>query len=607
MRPEVSIGSWNGQPVLNPASANSARNRNRQTALQARHKLLALACCWALSIGCTQQDSKRTQPLLLERTQASGLNFVHVHGGIGKRELPETMGGGVAVLDYDRDGDLDLAFSQSGHVRLPGEKQSRKGSRNSLWAGDGRGKFKRVQAAAGSGDPGYGQGIAAGDVNGDGYDDLYSLNWGPNTLYVNRGGRFQADHNAGLVPIDEWSIVAAFFDSEGDGDLDIYLVNYVVSPPSSYIEKGAPDGYVGYPHPDQFEGQADRFYVNSGRGTFEEQTREAGLYRPSGKGLGVVPTDIELDGLVDLYVSNDSTPNFLFHNLGANKFEELGSRSGTAFNRDGRTEAGMGVDSGDFDNDEDFDIFVTNLSGETNSLYLNNYNIRQASGELRRGAATFQDATTRSGLSEASFSWVGFGTLFNDLDGDGDLDLLVANGHVLDNAGLTSDHHTYAQPNQLFLSNGRGRWELQPAEQLAPGLELPTVSRGLACGDLDSDGDLDYVFVGNNSPAQLFLGNIESKQLLSLSLQGPPGNPHGLGAAVWLKFEDGHRSLFRIESARSYASSCSSQLTVGVPQPVREVEVLWPGGARERWENLEDFEGIQNLRMGSGQALTSGR
>jgi hypothetical protein len=531
-----------------------------------------------------------------------GIDFAHAQGGVGNRELPETMGGGVALLDFDGDGDFDVFFSQSGALRAKaGEPDDLSSRADALFANDGSARFERVPDAAGAAGASYGQGSAVGDFDGDGRDDLLALNWGPNTLWRNAGGRFEdASRAAGISDEDAWSVSAAFFDAEGDGDLDLYVVNYLASPPGSYedprINPGAPGPFRAYAHPDRFYALPDRYYQNDGAGRLVEASEVSGLAVVPGKGLGVLATDVDLDGFPELYVANDSTPNFLFWNRGDGTFEERGPRSGTAFNDYGRTEAGMGVDAADVDGDLDLDLFVTNLDLETNTLYLNE------SGAS--ASAMHRDRTNAAGLAEPSRLRVGFGALFLDADRDGDQDLVVVNGHVIDNVESVADNRLYAQPNQLYLNDGPARFRVAP-DALVPGFERRTVSRGSALGDLDGDGAPDLV-VGNNGGApQVFLGTPPTgARWLALALEGAPGNRRGLGAKVTLELDDGRALLRTVEAARSYGSASEPAVFTGLPAPVRAVQILWPGGTRERWDALAlPFEGRQSLTRGSGEPV----
>ncbi len=531
---------------------------------------------------------------LFEDGGERGIEFRHRPGGVGNRELPEAMGGGVALIDFDRDGDLDLYLSQSGLVRDPSAPRE-SDARNALYANDGSGSFRLEPEAAGAADPGYGQGVAVGDIDGDGWDDVLSLNWGPNRLYRNRAGKFE---EVELCTTDGWSVGATFFDAEGDGDLDLYVANYLACEPGSHVRLGHPGGFDSYPHPDRYDGAQDQFFVNVDRGTFRDGTQAAGFEQVLGKGLGVVATDVDLDGWSDLYVANDSTPNFFFHNRGELRFEEVGQRLGVAFNEDGRSEAGMGVDTGDVDEDGDLDLFVTNLDQETNTLYLNPF-------EEMRGKPTkalelsFRDATRFSGMAQASRPLVGFGALLADIDGNGHLDVFVANGHIIDNIDKFTDMESYPQPNHVFLGNGQASFRLAEPALVGPALLVEAVSRGSACGDLDGDGDLDYVIGSIGGEPQLLFGRPRWVDWLSLTLAGPEGNPHGLGASVRLLFEGGTSFLRRIEAGRSYASSSAPVLVTGLPDRVVAIEVLWPGGAAERWEAPE-FSEHRELAWGSG-------
>jgi hypothetical protein len=541
--------------------------------------------------------------VLVDVTEASGIAFRHEHGSTGNRELPETMGGGVGLLDFDSDGDLDAYFVQSGPLREIDGSESRAGGENELWSNAGDGRFELAPRAAGADDAGYGMGCTVGDADGDGDDDLFVLNWGPNVLFENRDGQFSdATDEMGITTTDVWSVSAAFFDAEGDGDLDLYVVNYLACPPRSHLDTNlnhrAPAGFLSYPTPDVFDACPDRVFENQGESEsgprFIDQTVGAGVGALHGKGMAVVPTDVDLDGIPELYVANDGTPNFLL-TFSEGVLVDRGPEACVAFNEVGLTEGGMGVDTGDVDGDLDLDLFVTNFANETNSLYLN-----QAGVPVR-----FRDRTRQAGLVEPSRLLVGFGTLLDDFDLDSDLDLFVGNGHVFDNVYLIHDERTHAQSNQLLENQGDGRFRLAQ-ELLDPGGE-PGVTRGCALGDVDGDGFPDIVVVNSDGPCQVLRGmplqgaGDSDRAWVRIALVGPKGNPRGLGANLWLHLAGGEVLLRRIECARSYASSSEPVITTGLPSELAAIEVMWPGGRRERFE--ADFGRNVVLRLGEGSPL----
>lgn len=530
-------------------------------------------------------------PLFEDLTASSGLTFRHDAGRQGNRELPETLGGGAAWLDWNGDGDLDLYLAQSGPLRELDGSEDRSGAENELWSGDGRGGLQLAEGQAA--DRGYGQGVHAADLDGDGRVDLMALNWGTNGLWHNTAEGFEDVTAAwGMAGETSWSVSAAVLDYDADGDLDLYVVNYLEVAPRAHLDKrynpSAPGPHKGYPHPDRYPAQPDQLWRNDldTTGVLTDVTASMGVadLDPQ-KGLGAIPTDIELDGWIDLYVANDATPNMLLHNQGGEVFREVGRKLGLAYNESGDTEAGMGVDTLDVDRDGDLDLFVTNLDMETNSLYLNRSLERPRGSGMETepvpGRLAFRDRTLRMGLAAPSRGFVGFGVIFVDADLDGDGDAIVVNGHVVDNIEEISDTRLYAQPNQVYLNDGTGRFGEAPPELLPPAFLAPTVSRGSALGDLDGDLDLDLAVANNGGPAQVFAGTPPADRArLALRLVGPGRNTEGLGATVWLRFEDAPTWLGRMDRSRSYASASDAVIVVGLPGRLREIEVLWPGGER---------------------------
>jgi hypothetical protein len=406
-----------------------------------------------------------------EIQREAGLSFVHRHGGTGKKLMPESMGSGGGFLDYDNDGWQDIYLVQSGSL----EGQPVDGpAGNRMFRNNGDLSFTDVTDHAGVGDTGYGMGCTFGDYDNDGHVDIYVTNFGPNRLYHNNGdGTFTDVTERSGVGDDRSGASAAFGDYDRDGDLDLYVVNYVLYTIEGNLRCGPVD-ILAYCHPDVYDGVPALLYRNNGDGTFTDIARASGTANESpdeSKGLGVVWLDYDDDGDPDIYVANDSTPNFLFRNNGDGTFTDVALQTGTAFNADGKTEAGMGLEARDFDGDGDLDVIVTHLEGETNTMYRND------------GGGFFMDATTPTRLSMASLRKVGFGILFVDYDNDGWLDLFIANGHIIEaieriRPGSGSYH---AQANQLLRNDGRGSFTDVSAES---GSHFATrrVSRGAAYG-----------------------------------------------------------------------------------------------------------------------------
>jgi hypothetical protein len=518
-------------------------------------------------------------------TEPSGIRFRHEAGRTSEKYMIETLGSGVCFLDYDGDALPDLYFVQSGPV--PGGAGRRPG--NVLYRNDGGGRFTDVTARAGVGDDGYGMGCAAADVDDDGDQDLYVTNFGPNVLYRNGGdGTFsRVDPEASGVANSLWSASAAFADYDGDGHVDLYVANYVDFTMEDNKLCGDHQRRIrAYCHPDAYEGVPDSLYHNDGDGTFTDVTVAAGITRRFGKGLGVVWSDLDGDGRPDLYVANDSVPNALYRNQGDGTFSDVTLRSGTGYSEDGVPEAGMGVDAGDVDGDGRFDLIVSNLSGEPNELYRN------------RGDMVFEVLTFPSGFGEVSVPFVGFGINFFDLDNDGDQDVMVANGHVIDNIALFNDAYTFEQRSLLFENDGAGRLREVGLER-GGYFSRAFVGRGLALADADGDGDLDAAVNHSDARAALLRNDAAGdRHYLRLRLSGRRSDRDAIGARVTVTAA-GRRQTDEIRSGTSYGSQNEMVLHFGIGDRTRAeaVEIRWPSGAILR---LADVPADQELNLAEG-------
>jgi hypothetical protein len=536
-------------------------------------------------------------PLLVEATDVSGVDFRHSAGAAGEQLFPEMMGGGVAIFDANQDGRLDLYFASGapdlGRGRISSDG---KGDINRLFLQEDDGRFVDRTEGSGLGDGGYGTGLAVGDVDNDGFEDVFVANFGPDRLYLGRGeGRFEeASEASGIaatgVAEDDWSTSAAFCDVNRDGFLDLYVVRYVVFDPE--VQCTDKTGRKEYCGPDSFTDRVDVLLLNRGDGTFVDGTSAAGIDVATGAGLGVVCADLDDNGWVDIYVANDGDPNQLWMNQGTGSdgsvtFVDEALILGTSVNASGLEEAGMGVLAADFDNDADLDLFLTHLRDETNTFYRN-------LGPTRG----FRDDSNIVGLAASSTPFTGFGTAALDLDLDGDLDLVVANGRVLRARALTEDlpspWNQYAEPNLVY-SNDEGAFRLLGSEVLAF-TERIEIGRGLAAGDLDGDGTLDLVLNNLESKARIYHGTASGHWLL-VDAQDPRLQRRALGAKITLS-ADGWRQVRTLQGAMSYLSASDPRAHFGLGEfdgPVT-LEVRWPDGLEETFAKVAVDQAVVLVR-----------
>jgi hypothetical protein len=517
-------------------------------------------------------------------TSAVGINFKHENSATPNKYLLETMGGGVALLDYDNDGRLDVFFTNGAKIddRMSAGRAPDKSLRpfwNRLYRQTAAGAFTDVTEKAGvAGMPQneYGMGVAVGDYDNDGFADIYVTNYGSNTLYRNNGnGTFTDVTPRARVAAGGWSASAGFFDYNNDGSLDLFVTRYVewTFQNNRYCGEKKP-GHRAYCHPDNFEGVTNVLFHNNGDGTFTDVSSKAGIGSAVGKGLGVAFADYDDDGFTDVYVANDSVQSFLFRNKGNGTFEDVGLLTGVGFNEDGKTFAGMGVDFADYDNDGRPDVFVTDLSNERYRLFRHN------------GDGTFRDVTNASGVGGATLPYAGWSTRFFDYDNDGWKDLFVAQGHVMDTIELTAPNLRYHQP-PLLLRNEAGRFL-----RVTPGdvFQKEWAGRGAAFGDLDNDGDVDIVFsnAGQHAVALRNEGG-NRNNWLGIRAVGARSNRDGIGARVKVVSASGATQYFTVNTAVGYLSASDKRTLVGLggDSSARLVEIRWPSGAVQQFNDVQ--------------------
>ena len=524
-----------------------------------------------------------------DATAETHLDFIHVNGMTGQFYYPEIIAPGAALLDYDNDGDLDVFLPQGGSLDRHSASADESAPGGQLFRNDleirpdgaARVRFTNVTGAAGIKATEYGMGAAVGDYDNDGCADLYVTALGRNHLYRNRCDGTFADVPAARVNDSGWSVSAAFLDFDRDGWLDLYVGHYLSWDPSMNTPCFGPSGKRVYCAPSVYLAQQSQLFHNNRDGTFTNMTTAAGMAAQFGPALGVTTADFNGDGWIDLYIANDGQENQLWINQRDGTFKDLALVAGAAWSDPGKAKAGMGVDAGDFDDDGDEDVFVTNLSGEGHDLYVND------------GTGTFEPGSAAAGLKHPSLPFTGFGTAWIDIDNDGWLDLLTVNGTVqrIDELVREHDPTPLRQRKQLFRNLGNGRFEDLTARS-GDAFGRADVGRGAAFGDIDNDGDTDVIVGNNNGPAQLLLNVTGSRnhwiglRLVSANAAGRTRDMIGARVAV---IRDGLPTRRRrARSDGSFASANDPRVLVGLGPSTRQprVRVTWPDGQTEEWANL---------------------
>lgn len=546
------------------------------------------------------------QPPFVEVAGQTGLDFVHFNGMTGKDYFSEMMGAGVALIDYDGDGDLDVYLVQGqllgeddaiGDALIPVSGKppfSDRLYRNDLEIVAGKPvlRFTDVTREAGIAVTGYGMGVASGDVNNDGHMDLYINNFGENTLLLNDGGTRFSDATAQSGSADpRWSVSASFLDFDRDGWLDLFIGNYVNYTVRTHETCRLPNGIPDYCSPSAYRPVNDRFLHNQGNGKFANRSSQVGIDKTFGAALGVIAADFNSDGWTDVYVANDGAENQLWMNDQKGRFRDESLLAGTAVNMEGKAEASMGVSAEDFDGDGDVDLFMTHLSRETNTLYVND------------GQGWFEDRTMSLALGQSSLSATGFGTAWFDYDNDGWLDLFSANGAVTKIEAQISAGEALPlrQTNQLWRNRGGDRGFDEVSAAAGAALALSEVSRGAAFGDIDNDGDADIVVTNNGGPVRLLQNMVgQDRHWLGVRLLTRAGGRDAIGATLALRAGD--RTLSRrVHTDGSYASASDPRVLFGLGDFAgdAELEVRWPDGSVERFAGLASGR-YHELVQGSG-------
>jgi hypothetical protein len=509
---------------------------------------------------------------LRDVTQQTGITFRHTDGSSGKRYIMETVSAGLALFDFDGDGDVDIYFLNGAPLK---GSQIDVAPRNALYRNDGGFKFTDVTERSGTGDTGFGLGVAVGDYNNDGHPDLYLNNFGPNTLYRNNGdGTFtDATQEAGVANGDQVGAGTSFLDIDADGDLDLYVSSYVRFTYEEHVNRylrGVPL-YVG---PMTYGPVPDTLYRNRGDGTFVDISEKSGIAAHAGTGMGLISADYDNDGDIDIVVGNDATGNFVFKNDGTGKFTDVGLLSGMAYDLQGVAQGTMGVECGDYDNDGRLDFYMTSYDRQLATLYRNT------------GEGVFEDVTRTTGAGAGTFARVTWGAGLVDFDRDGHRDLFVACGHLHDNINLVDDSRSYPARNVLLRNTGEKFADL--SDQCGDGLAVKLSSRGAAFDDLDNDGDVDVVILNSRrEPTILRNDSITNNHWIQVRLRGTKTNRDGVGARVKVVAGD-LTQIDEVHSGRGYQSHYGTRLYfgLGARSRVDRIEVRWIGGGVDVFKDV---------------------
>ena len=550
--------------------------------------LFLLIMSFALAESCSAQTAG---VVFTDITQASGIHFVHHNGAFGSKYLPEMLGPGCAFIDYDNDGYPDILLVNG--QDWPGHHQST--STLKLYHNNRNGTFTDVTAKAGLAVSMYGMGVAIGDYDNDGFDDIFVSALGQSRLFHNNGNGTFSDvtASAGLAGVKEFSTSAAWVDYDRDGKLDLIVANYVRWTPETDLHCTLDGSHRSYCTPESYKGASVRLWHNLGNGKFEDVTRKAGIYDPASKGLGVAVLDYNNDGWPDVVIANDTQPNKLYLNNRNGTFTESAVTAGIAFSEDGVARAGMGVDAADYDRSGRPSIIVSNFSNQMLSLYHN------------EGNGLFVDEAPRSSIGRASLLTLGFACFFFDYDLDGWPDVFVANGHIDPEVERIQKRITYRQPPHLFHNLGKGKFEEVTASAGAS-FRAPRVARGAAYADIDNDGDLDLLITTNGGPALLFRNDGGNRNhALRVKLRGTASNRDGIGAVVRIKY-DGGSQWQMLRSGSSYLSQSELVLTFGLgsENKVASVRIEWPSG---KVEELTNVAADQTITVEEGKGIASAK